>query len=95
MNKINEQPTRDWFRILSPAVLASALSVIGIFSSYADMKSSQGWSFLGVIMLMPVVIILLTLDFVIKLVIRVNTAMVWLTEIIVIGFIFILWIRRF
>ncbi|MEO6722940.1 MAG: hypothetical protein ABIN67_21415 [Ferruginibacter sp.] len=57
---------KDWFRIFSPAVLGIAFSIIGVIISYAGLESSGGWSFLGVIMLVPVIGILLGFDLIIK-----------------------------
>jgi energy-coupling factor transporter transmembrane protein EcfT len=85
---------KDWFRFFSPAILGIAFSIIGIIISYADMENSGGWSFLGVIILAPVVAILLTLDFIAKAVFRDKTLFIWLVELLILGLIYTFWISK-
>jgi hypothetical protein len=86
---------RNWFRILSPAILGIAFSIIGIIGSFAGLKTSGGWSFLGVIMLVPVFGILLALDFITKLIFKDKTLIIWLVELLTLGAIYFLWISKF
>jgi hypothetical protein len=86
---------KDWLRILSPAVLAIICSVLGIIVSYSGLETSAGWSFLGVIMLVPVIGILLPFDLVIKLIFKDRTLIIWIVEILILGLIYLLWISRF
>ena len=86
---------RDWFRIFSPAILGVVFSIIAIIISYAGMESSGGWSYLGVIMFAPVFAILLTLDFIIKLILKDKTLIIWLVELLALGLIYFIWISKF
>jgi hypothetical protein len=85
----------DWFRIFSPAVLGIIFSIIGIIVSYLDMKSSGGWSFLGVLIFTPVFAILLAIDFIIKLLIKDKTLIIWLLELLALALIYFIWISKF
>ncbi len=71
---------RNWWRIISPCLIASIVVIIGIIDSYADVKSSDGWSILGVIALAPILLTLVVCDIVLKLTIK-KTAILWLSEI--------------
>jgi hypothetical protein len=86
---------RDWFRTFSPAVLGIVFSIIAIIGSYIELETSKGWSYLGVIAFVPVFIILLTLDFFIKLILKDKTLIIWLAELFVLGLICFIWISRF
>lgn len=86
---------KDWFRILSPAVLGIVFCIIGIIISYAGLETSGGWSYLGVIMLAPVFGILLAIDFVVKLIFKDRTLLIWLVELLILGLIYLLWISKF
>jgi hypothetical protein len=88
-------PVSDWFRIISPAVLGIVSSVLGIIISYAGLEASGGWSFLGVIMLAPVIAILFALDFIVKLIFRDRTLIIWLVEILAMCLIYVFWIANF
>jgi hypothetical protein len=86
---------KNWLRILSPAVLGIVFCFIGIIISYAGLEKSGGWSFLGVIMLAPVFGILLALDFIVKLICKDKTLLIWLVELLILGLIYALWISKF
>ncbi len=87
-------PERNWLRILSPCILCAVFSVVAILISMLQLKSSQGWSLLGVIIYLPFLLILLTIDIVLKVVIKVNTLLLWLIEISLIVFVIILFLNR-
>ncbi len=86
---------KDWFRIFSPAVLGIAFSVIGVVISYSGLERSGGWSFLGVIMLVPVIGILIGFDFIIKLIFKDKTLQIWIVELFILGLIYLFWISKF
>jgi hypothetical protein len=86
---------KDWFRFFSPAILGIRFSIIGIILSYTDMEKSGGWSFLGVIILAPIVAVLLTFDFIVKAVFKNKTLFVWLVELLLLGLIYTFWISKF
>ena len=86
---------KDWFRFFSPAVLGIAFSVIGVTISYSELETSGGWSYLGVIILAPVIGILLGLDFIIKLIFKEKTLQIWIVELLILGLIYFFWISKF
>ena len=86
---------RNWFRIFSPAILGMLISIIGIIISFAGLETSGGWSYLGAIMLVPVFGILFVLDFIIKLIFKDKTLIIWLVELLILGLIYLLWISKF
>ena len=86
---------RNWFRAFSPAILGIIFSVITIIASFIELKSSGGWSYLGVIMFVPVFVILLTLDFIIKMLLKDKTLIIWLVELLTLGLIYLIWISKF
>jgi len=86
---------RNWLGIFSPVILGIVVCVMGIVISYAGLETSGGWSFLGVIMLAPVFGILLALDFIIKLILKGKTLMIWLVELLTLGLIYFIWISNF
>ena len=86
---------RNWLRIFSPAILRIVFFIIGIIVSYAGLETSGGWSFLGVIMLVPVFGVLLAVDFIVKLIFKDKTLLIWLTELLTLGLVYILWISKF
>lgn len=86
---------KDWLRILSPAVLGMVFCVIGIIISYAGLETSGGWSYLGVIMLMPVFGILLAADLIVKLILKDKTLIVWLVELLILGLVYVFWMSKF
>lgn len=86
---------KDWLRILSPAVLGMVFCVIGIIISYAGLETSGGWSYLGVIMLMPVLGILLAADLIVKLILKDKTLIIWLVELLILGLVYVFWMSKF
>jgi len=84
---------RDWLYIISPCIIAIVLFVIGIITSMTQMEKSGGWSFIGVIICFPALIIALALDIMLKYFIK-KTGILWLIEaiIVILGFLLI-WSR--
>jgi hypothetical protein len=86
---------RNWIRIFSPCVLTSLFSIVAIVISLTEFEKSGGWSILGVIIYLPFLLILLTIDGLIKTFSR-NTLFLWLAEIGLIAliiFVFLRWTR--
>lgn len=86
---------RNWFRIFSPGILGIILSIIGLIESVIDLESSGGWSFLGVIALLPALGILAVFDVIVKLIFKKETLIIWIAELLVLGLIYALWISKF
>ena len=81
----------NWFRIFSPAVLGIIFSFYAIIYSYAKMESSGGWSYLGIIIFAPIFALLLLLDIMLKVTIKNKTKIIWIVELITLGFIYFFW----
>lgn len=93
---MKENPIKkDWLRIFSPAVLGIVFCIIAIVISYASLESSENWSFLGVLMLAPVLAVLLIIDFIVKLIFKDKTLFIWLVELLTMAMIYLFWISRF
>jgi hypothetical protein len=78
-----ESKKKNWLYIISPCVIAAAFSVFAIISSYLDMDDSGGWSFLGVIIFVGILLIILGIDFFVKFWVK-KALYVWLAESILI-----------
>lgn len=75
---------RNWLRILSPCILASAFLVFAVILSLTTLKESGGWSFLGVIIGVPLLLIFLLADLFAKAIIS-KTLVLWIVELLVIA----------
>jgi hypothetical protein len=85
MTDESQQQKTPWNKnllyILSPCIIAAILSVAGITDSYCSMESSGGWSYLGVIILVPALCIIISIDFVIRVVFKKKILYIWLAEV--------------
>ncbi len=86
-----EPKRRNWLYIISPCVIATAFSLIVIISSYLNMENSGGWSFIGVIIFVPIFLIILAIDFWVKILVRKKVLYVWLAESILILIMFFIY----
>jgi hypothetical protein len=77
------QRKRDWLRIFSPAFIGIIISIAGIIISFIELGSSGGWSYIGIIVLAPILGSLIVLDLVVKLMFKRKTLLIWLVEILV------------
>jgi hypothetical protein len=84
---MTEPGKTNWLYILTPCILASAFSIFAIVYSYAGMKSSGGWSFIGVIIYAPILILLIGIDLIVKMLAKRNVAIVWVVELMVVALI--------
>lgn len=71
---------------MTPCILAAAICVIEILRSIANLKHSDGWSFLTLIIFGPVLAIILVGDFIVKMVTD-NLLYIWIIEGIIIAII--------
>lgn len=69
-----------WPRFITPCVIAIILCFVGIVISMIGFEESGGWSFLGVIILLPAALFLLLIDFLVKLIFKDRLYYIWLTE---------------
>lgn len=81
---------KDWLYYISPCALAAVLCVIGIIQGFVQMRSSEGWSFLAVMMGIPALFILLLVAFVIRMITKGRVLYIWIFEIIAIA-ILVIW----
>ncbi len=80
-NPFEKAPTKkNWLYIISPCVIAAAFSVFAIIDSYFDMNSSGGWSFLGVLIFVPLLLLVIGIDLIVKLIFKKQIFYIWLIE---------------
>ena len=60
------------------------LAIIGIIICYSDLEHSKGWSMLGVMICSFFLLVVVIVDFVLKLIIKKKAGLIWLIEIIII-----------
>lgn len=72
---------RNWLRICSPFAIASILILVAIIKSLFEMEKSGGWSMIGVIIGLPLLIVLVIIDLLIKTFKEIKTTVIWLLEI--------------
>jgi hypothetical protein len=82
---VEGQMKRDWLRIFSPAFSGIIISIAGIVISFIELGSSGGWSYIGMIVLAPILGGLIVLDLVVKLIFKTKTLVIWLVEILVLA----------
>ena len=75
---------RKWLTVVSPCVIAMVLCLTGIIASLLLLNKSAGWSYLGVIILLPSLFVLAALDFVVKAIVPRKPLQIWLAELILI-----------
>lgn len=81
--------------ILSPCVLAAVFCVIAIITGYLQMESSGGWSYLAVIIFLPVLISTIVIDVLARLFLRKKLLFFWVTEIVLLIIIYFIFIRKY
>lgn len=72
------------FRFLSPLMLLFMFSIFAIIVSVIGFNKSGGCSMIGVIIFAPILFITICLDIFIKLIIKENTALIWIVEILIV-----------
>ena len=83
---------RSWLYYISPCALAAVLCLIGIIQGLVEMRSSDGWSYLAVIIGIPALFILLVVDIVVKMITKGKVLYIWIFEIIAIV-ILVIWYK--
>ena len=83
---------RSWLYYISPCALAAVLCLIGIIQGLVEMRSSDGWSYLAVIIGIPALFILLVVDIVVKMITKGKVLFIWIFEIIAIV-ILVIWYK--
>lgn len=81
----NNTATKNWFRILSPCILAAALTVIGVIASIIALPRTEGFTIVSIIVLVPFCGAFLLVDFITKLLIKQNTLVLWLVQLAIIA----------
>lgn len=86
-NKENKEKKPIFIRlayIFSPLILLGLLCLIGAIQSYQDIDQSQGWSAIGIIITVPVLLIALLVDFLLKQFLKKDFLHIWITELILV-----------
>jgi hypothetical protein len=76
------------FRYLSPCILVAIFCIIAIADGLIKMETSQGWSYLAVIILLPVLIAAIVIDIVAKIVLKDKLLYIWLIEILLLAVVY-------
>lgn len=71
---------KSFLYYISPCILAAVISLIATIIGFAEKQSTEGWSFLLVIIFLPALFLLLLVDFLVKLVIKENVLSIWIME---------------
>ena len=75
------EPVRKWLYRLSPCVWGSLFCLYAIIHSWATLSSTKGWSMIGIIILVPVLLILAACSLLLKqLIPPKRTGLLWLVE---------------
>lgn len=79
----SEKPAtrRNWLYIISPCIIAAFLTVISIVGSYMNLEHSEGWSLLVIIVAVPFLLIMISIDLIVKMMIRKNVLYLWIVEV--------------
>lgn len=72
------------FRFLSPLMIVVFCALIIIVGSFFEFNSSGGWSMIGVILFLPVLIVAIIIDVFIKSFIKDDTLKLWIIEMILV-----------
>jgi predicted Na+-dependent transporter len=81
--------------LLSPCILATAFCVVAIITGYLQMESSGGWSYLAVIIFLPVLISAIVIDVLARLFLRKKLLLFWITEIVILIIVYFIFIRKY
>lgn len=82
-------------RYLSPCILAVIFCLLAIITGYAKMESSGGWSYLAVIIFLPVLITAVIIDIIVKLIFKEKILYIWLVEIVLLVVAYYLFIGKY
>lgn len=84
-----------WFSKITPCVLAAVVSIIAIAWGYFDMESSGGWSFIAVIVFIPIFVAVIVVDFIVKLIFKQKPYHIWGVEIAALIIIYVIQFRQY
>lgn len=80
---------------LSPCVVVILFCIVVMIVSWFQLEQSGGWSMLGVIIFLPVLIAAGIADLVVKLTLKKRLPYVWLTEIILLIIIYFIFVKPY
>ncbi len=80
---------RNWIYIISPCVIAAVVLFIGLIQSGFDINRSKGWSMLGLIYGIPLLLLVIGIDVVIKLMVKKKVGLLWAIELVLIAVVFV------
>lgn len=84
-----------WFSKITPCVLAAVFSIVAIAWGYFDMEKSGGWSFIAVIVFIPILIAAVVVDIITKLIFKRKPYHIWGTEIAALVIIYFIQFRHY
>lgn len=76
--------TQKWWRIYSPCFLISIVLFIAVIYCLITLRKSDGWSLYGVFIYGVFILVLQTLDGILKVWIKPSTLVLWIVEIVLI-----------
>src|SRR5688572_7445330 len=71
-------------RVITPFVIATTFCLFNIIAAIIDGDKSEGWSFIGFMIYLPTALILLSLDFIFKVILKGKTLHLWIIEIVLV-----------
>jgi len=80
---------------LSPCVVVILFCIVVMIVSWFQLEQSGGWSMLGVIIFLPVLIAAIIADLAVKLTLKKRLPYVWLTEIILLIIIYFIFVKPY
>ena len=69
-------------RFITPFVLATAFCLVNIVVSVMDGDKSEGWSIIGFMFYLPTALVLVSFDFIFKIILKGKTLYLWIIEVI-------------
>jgi hypothetical protein len=86
----NQQALPRWLYVLTPCTITATFFVFAILDSYADLDATEGWSFPGIMYIMPPLAGVILLDVILRLVLKYRFGLLWLIESIAVLLVFLL-----
>ncbi len=84
-----------WFSKITPCVLAAVFSLVAMAWGYFDMEKSGGWSFIAIIVFMPILLLVVVVDLLVKSIFRGKPYHIWGIEIVSLVIIYFIQFRHY
>lgn len=86
---------KKWFSKITPCVIAAVLSIFAIAWGYFDMENSGGWSFIAVIVFIPILVAVIVVDVIVKLIFKRKPYHIWGIEMVAVAIIYFIQFRHY